>query len=167
MEHILDHTKSNDFMDTSSNYFDTISGMDYLQYPHSPNFGVGMTRKCRLLFRADRSCPSKLTQPPTVPPTSSPRIGGFNSLNLNNGMSEYTYSSTPNYTTSSPTRPFTPTGSIYPGALSNLGWSLVVFLFTTQRLYTQEVHLIHYEDLISSYHLACSLPDVGLRRPYY
>lgn len=35
-------------------------------------------------------------------------------------MSEYTYSSTPNYTTGSPTRPFTPTGSIYPGALSNL-----------------------------------------------
>lgn len=35
-------------------------------------------------------------------------------------MNEYTYSSTPNYTTSSPTRPFTPTGSIYPGALSNL-----------------------------------------------
>ncbi|TCD70115.1 hypothetical protein EIP91_004844 [Steccherinum ochraceum] len=97
MEHVLDHTKSDNFMDTSSNYFDSIGPMDYLQYPHSPSFGVSMG----------------------LPSTGSPRIG-FNSLNLNNGMSEYTYSSTPNYTTSSPTRPFTPTGSIYPGALSNL-----------------------------------------------
>lgn len=37
-------------------------------------------------------------------------------------MSEYTYSSTPNYTTGSPNRSFTPSnaGGIYPGALSNL-----------------------------------------------
>lgn len=44
---------------------------------------------------------------------------GFNSLNLSGGMNEYTYSSSGNYSTSSPARPFTPTG-IYPGALSNL-----------------------------------------------
>ncbi|KAH8094611.1 hypothetical protein BXZ70DRAFT_347988 [Cristinia sonorae] len=97
MEHVLDHTKPDFSMDTSS-YFDasSLNMGDYLQYPHSPNFGVSMG----------------------LPPTSSPRIGGFNSLNLNNGMSEYTYTST-NFT-NSPTRPFTPTGSIYPGALSNL-----------------------------------------------
>ena len=36
-------------------------------------------------------------------------------------MSEYTYGpSTTNYSTGSPARPYTPTGSIYPGALSNL-----------------------------------------------
>ena len=53
-----------------------------------------------------------------VPPTSSPR--GFNSLNLNGGLNEYTYSSpSGNYSTGSPARPFSPTG-IYPGALSNL-----------------------------------------------
>lgn len=54
-----------------------------------------------------------------MPPTGgSPRLG-FNSLNLSNGLNEYTYTSSPSYTTGSPARPFTPTG-IYPGALSNL-----------------------------------------------
>lgn len=35
MEHVLDHTKSTDFMDaTNSTYFDNgLSGLDYLQYP--------------------------------------------------------------------------------------------------------------------------------------
>ena len=36
MEHVLDHTKSADFMDTTNPaYFDhtTLSGLDYLQYP--------------------------------------------------------------------------------------------------------------------------------------
>ena len=58
---------------------------------------------------------------PSVPSTGSPRLGDFNSLNLTNGMSEYTYGpSTAAYGAGSPARPFTPTGSIYPGALSNL-----------------------------------------------
>lgn len=40
MEHVLDQTKP-DFMDApNSNYFDAISSLDYLQYPHSP-FNVG------------------------------------------------------------------------------------------------------------------------------
>ena len=35
MEHVLDHTKPADFMDTANpTYFDhTLSGLDYLQYP--------------------------------------------------------------------------------------------------------------------------------------
>lgn len=101
LEQVLDHTRTPDsFMDatTSPNYFDTISSLDYLQYPHSP-FGVGTMG---------------------LPPSSSPRLG-FNSLNLTNGgMSEYTYGSSATFTTTTPARPFTPTGSIYPGALSNL-----------------------------------------------
>jgi len=99
MEHVLDHSKP-DFMDApNANYFDALSGMDYLQYPHSP-FGVGNMG---------------------LPSTGSPRMGDFNSLNLPNGMSEYTYGpSTTAYGTGSPARPYTPTGSIYPGALSNL-----------------------------------------------
>ena len=60
MEHILDHTKSNDFMDTSNNYFDTISGMDYLQYPHSPSFGVNIGREF-LVSTSDRSAVPTLT----------------------------------------------------------------------------------------------------------
>ena len=39
LENVLDHTKNPaDFMDTSY-YNDALSGLDYLQYPHSP-FGV-------------------------------------------------------------------------------------------------------------------------------
>ncbi|THH02353.1 hypothetical protein EW026_g509 [Hermanssonia centrifuga] len=94
--HVLDHSK--DFMDTSSTYFDhTLSGLEYLQYP-SDSFEMGLQT------------------------SSSPRIGGFNSLNLNNGgMSSYTYGpSTSSYSTGTPARPYTPTGSIYPGALSGL-----------------------------------------------
>ncbi|KAH9949338.1 hypothetical protein B0H21DRAFT_129093 [Amylocystis lapponica] len=93
LEHVLDHTKSTpDFMDASTfnTSYDPLSGLDYLQYPNSP-FGVSAM-------------------------SSSPRLGGFNSLNLSGGLNEYTYG--PNYTAGSPGRPFTPTG-IYPGALSN------------------------------------------------
>ncbi|KAI0830767.1 hypothetical protein BC628DRAFT_1312846 [Trametes gibbosa] len=97
MEHVLDHNKNADFIDPASYYNDTLSGLDYLQYPpHSP-FGVSSMG---------------------LPPTSSPRMG-FNSLPLSSGLNEYTYSSPGNYSASSPARPFTPTG-IYPGALSNL-----------------------------------------------
>lgn len=100
-DHILDHTKAPSFMDgPTTNYFETLSGMDsYLQYPHSP-FGV-----------SDMS----------LPQTGSPRLG-YNALNLTNGMSEYTYGPGPASFGTSPTpgRPYTPTGSIYPGALSNL-----------------------------------------------
>lgn len=36
MEHPVDQTKP-DFMDAPNpSYFDAISGLDYLQYPHSP-----------------------------------------------------------------------------------------------------------------------------------
>lgn len=57
---------------------------------------------------------------PPVPQTGSPRLG-FNALNLSNGMSEYTYGpSASSFGPSSPARPYTPTGSIYPGALSTL-----------------------------------------------
>lgn len=57
-----------------------------------------------------------------MPGSSSPRIGGYNALNLNNGgMSSYTYGpSSSSYSGSAPTRPYTPTG-IYPGALTELG----------------------------------------------
>ena len=57
-----------------------------------------------------------------MPGSSSPRIGGYNALNLNNGgMSSYTYGpSSSTYSGSAPTRPYTPNG-IYPGALSELG----------------------------------------------
>ncbi|KAI0937067.1 hypothetical protein AcV5_005054 [Taiwanofungus camphoratus] len=99
LEPPFDHTKGSDFMDAASfSNYDPLSGLDYLQYPHSP-FGV-----------------SSMGLPQGG---SSPRLG-FNSLNLSNGLNEYTYSSSPSYTTASPARPFTPTGSIYPGALSNM-----------------------------------------------
>lgn len=97
LEHVLDHTKSMpDFIDPSSfGNYDLSSGLEYLQYPHSP-FGVGLAA-----------------------PEGSPRLG-FNSLNLSNGgMNEYTYSSSGSYNGGSPARPFTPTG-IYPGAINNL-----------------------------------------------
>lgn len=94
-EHVLDHTKVPSFMD-APNYFELDS---YLQYPppapQSPNgvYDLGL------------------------PQTGSPRLGSFNGL----GMTEYTYSPGPaSFGTSSPGRPYTPTGSIYPGALSNL-----------------------------------------------
>lgn len=119
LEQVLDHTRTPEsFMDTTSstNYFDTISGLDYLQYPHSP-FGVGtMGRKSLILSPSIFG----LLTISAVPPSASPRLG-FNSLNLSNGgMSEYTYGSSTSFAASSPARPFTPTGSIYPGALSNL-----------------------------------------------
>lgn len=50
MEHVLDHTKT-DFMDTTNSYFDSIGPMDYLQYPHSPSFGVSMGRAYFTLLR--------------------------------------------------------------------------------------------------------------------
>ena len=41
LEHVMDHTRTSpDFMDSSSfGNYDALSGLDYLQYPHSP-FGV-------------------------------------------------------------------------------------------------------------------------------
>ncbi|KAL4251546.1 BHLH domain-containing protein [Abortiporus biennis] len=78
LEHVLEHTKSADFMDAANpGFYDPLAGLDYLQYPHSP-YGISTMG---------------------LPPSSSPRLG-FNSLNLSNGMSEYTYTSSPNYTTS-------------------------------------------------------------------
>ncbi|OCH90055.1 hypothetical protein OBBRIDRAFT_629591 [Obba rivulosa] len=94
LENVLaDHNKPTDFMDTTGpNYFDTLSGLDYLQYPHSP-LGVSMGL-----------------------PGSSPHLN-FGSLNLPTTLSEYTYGSAPTYPMGVPARPFTPPG-IYPGALS-------------------------------------------------
>lgn len=100
MEHVLDHTKAPNFMDNANaSYFEGMGLDNYLQYPpHSP-FGV-----------------SDLG----LPQTGSPRLG-FNALNLSNGMSEYTYGpSASSFGPGSPARPYTPTGSIYPGALSTL-----------------------------------------------
>ncbi|KAF7793474.1 hypothetical protein EIP86_004586 [Pleurotus ostreatoroseus] len=94
MEHVLDHTRPTDLLDAANPaYFDHTLGLDYLQYPD--NFDMQVA--------------------------SSPRIGGFNALNLSNGgMSQYTYGpTTSTYAGSSP-RPYTPTG-IFPGAISDLG----------------------------------------------
>lgn len=102
MDHVLDNVKSDFSMDPSNpGYFDSLGGLDYLQYPHSP-FGVGNMG---------------------LPATDSPRMDDFNSLNLSNGMSEYTYGpSATAYGTGLPARSHTPSAlrSIYPGALSNL-----------------------------------------------
>lgn len=116
-EHMIDASKGPAFMDPSANYFEPMGGLDsYLQYPpHSP-FGVSDLSRTSSAFR--RALCADL---PPVPQTSSPRLGGYNALNLTNGMSEYTYGPTgASFGTPSPGRPFTPTGSIYPGALSNL-----------------------------------------------
>ena len=50
IENVLDHKNATDFMDTSAYYNDTLSGLDYLQYPpHSP-FGVSTMGRESLLF---------------------------------------------------------------------------------------------------------------------
>lgn len=95
----IDNVKSLDFnADPSAAYFDNLGMDSYLQYPpHSP-FGVGALG---------------------LPASGSPHMG-FNSLNLSNGMSEYTYTSSPSYTAASPARPFTPPNGIFPGTLQNM-----------------------------------------------
>lgn len=47
-EHVLDHNKAPNFMDASSNYFETLSNLDsYLQYPPQSPYGVSdLGRKC-------------------------------------------------------------------------------------------------------------------------
>ncbi|TFK77530.1 hypothetical protein BDN72DRAFT_48367 [Pluteus cervinus] len=74
-------------------------GLDYLQYPPSPSYGVPMSL-----------------------PTSggSPTLA-FNSLSLPNGMSDYTYGSpAASFTATTPTRPYTPPdgASISPPTLT-------------------------------------------------
>ncbi|KAF4573327.1 BHLH domain-containing protein [Pleurotus pulmonarius] len=75
------------------------SGLEFIQYPQSPSFGVSMT----------------------LPgPSGSPAIG-FNSLNLSNGLGDYTYSSPAAYgAAGSPARPYTPPdgASISPPSLT-------------------------------------------------
>jgi len=95
LEQVLEHPKSPDFIDatTSGFTYDSLAGLDYLQYPHSEAFGM-----------------------PSIHP--SPRLG-FPTLNLAAPMAEYTYGS-PSYTTSSPGRPYTPPHSVYPAALMSL-----------------------------------------------
>jgi len=91
---LLDHPKSPNFMDTSSFQYDMSSIDPYLQYTESPY-----------------SIPMNL-------PNSSPLLD-FNSSNMNNNLSDYSYSSS--YTTASPARPFTPTDTgISPPTLYNL-----------------------------------------------
>ncbi|KAJ8457233.1 hypothetical protein ONZ45_g4196 [Pleurotus djamor] len=84
-------------MDSTFSYMD--SGLDFIQYPQSPAFGVSMA----------------------LPGTSSSPSIGFNSLNLTNGL-EYTYSSPSAYTATaaSPARPYTPPdgASISPPSLT-------------------------------------------------
>ncbi|KAH9982760.1 hypothetical protein BGW80DRAFT_1453584 [Lactifluus volemus] len=73
LEQVLEHPKSPDFIDaaTSGFTYDSLAGLDYLQYPHTEAFGM-----------------------PSINP--SPRLG-FPSLNLAAPMAEYTYGSS--YTT--------------------------------------------------------------------
>ncbi|KAF8273019.1 hypothetical protein EI94DRAFT_1795715 [Lactarius quietus] len=94
LEQVLEHPKSPDFIDATASGFayDSLAGLDYLQYPHTEAFGI-----------------------PSIHP--SPRLG-FPALNLAAPMAEYTYSSS--YTTSSPGRPYTPPQSVYPAALMSL-----------------------------------------------
>jgi hypothetical protein len=94
LEQVLEHPKSPDFIDatTSGFTYDSLAGLDYLQYPHTEAFGM-----------------------PSIHP--SPRLG-FPSLNLAAPMAEYTYGSS--YTTSSPGRPYSPPHGVYPAALMSL-----------------------------------------------
>ena len=50
MDHVLDNVKPDFTMDPSNtSYFDSLWGLDYLQYPHS-SFGVG-NMGCKFFFR--------------------------------------------------------------------------------------------------------------------
>ncbi|EIW87117.1 hypothetical protein CONPUDRAFT_134418 [Coniophora puteana RWD-64-598 SS2] len=96
---LLEHPRSPNFMETPFAY-DSLSTLDYLQYPQESPYGVPM------------ALPG--------PSSSSPRLD-FNSLNLTQPMpGEYSYSSG-SYTTASPGRPFTPPDNgIAPPSLYNL-----------------------------------------------
>lgn len=86
------------FMDGPFTY-DSLSNLEYLQYPQSP-YGV-----------------STMALP--GPSSSSPRLD-FNTLNLTNTIGEYSYTPSANYTTASP-RPYTPPDNgISPPAVYNL-----------------------------------------------
>jgi len=67
LEQVLEHPKSPDFIDAAASGFtyDSLAGLDYLQYPHTDSFGM-----------------------PSIHP--SPRLG-FPTLNLAAPMAEYTY----------------------------------------------------------------------------
>ncbi|TFK26813.1 hypothetical protein FA15DRAFT_259318 [Coprinopsis marcescibilis] len=86
---------SMDYDNAKPNYMDSVefSYMDYLQYPQSPNFGVGIN----------------------LPAAASPLA--FNTLTLSGNVGGYTYSS---MGASSPARPFTPPdgASISPHTLA-------------------------------------------------
>ncbi|KAH7886189.1 hypothetical protein F5I97DRAFT_1809545 [Phlebopus sp. FC_14] len=96
---LLEHPRSPTFMDAPFTY-DSLSNLDYLQYPQSP-YGV-----------------SSMALP--GPSSSSPRLD-FNTLNLANTIGEYSYSSGASYTTASPGRPYTPPDNgISPPAVYSL-----------------------------------------------
>lgn len=100
VEPVMDPTKNDFSVDTAGpSFYESFSQLDYLQYPHSP-YGASTIN---------------------LDPDGSPRIG-FNSLNLSNsGLTEYTYGSSNSFGGGSPSRSYTPTGSIFPGALTNTG----------------------------------------------
>ncbi|KAL0951717.1 hypothetical protein HGRIS_008393 [Hohenbuehelia grisea] len=99
-EHAKSPASFMDTMDTSAfSYMD--SGLDFIQYPQSPSFGVAMG----------------------LPGTSGSPSIGFNTLNLSaSGLSEYSFSSAPAYAASNaiPARPYTPPdgASISPPSLT-------------------------------------------------
>ena len=114
LEQVLEHPKSPDFIDanTSGFAYDSLAGLDYLQYPHTEAFGIPS------IHRTSSSCYIILRSLAHSIQLASPRLG-FPSLNLAAPMAEYTYGS-PSYTTSSPGRPYTPPHGVYPAALMSL-----------------------------------------------
>ncbi|KAF8125273.1 hypothetical protein EV363DRAFT_1402513 [Boletus edulis] len=97
---LLEHSRSPTFMDAPFTY-DSLSNLDpYLQYPQSP-YSV-----------------STIALP--GPSSSSPCLD-FNTLNLTNTVTKYSYTPSANYTTASPGRPYTPPDNgISPPAVYNL-----------------------------------------------
>src|SRR6266404_4269791 len=114
LEQVLEHPKSPDFIDATTSGFpyDSLAGLDYLQYPQTEAFAIPSI---------NRTSSSFLCYIPRINahcfPLASPRLG-FPTLNLAAPMAEYTYGSS--YTTSSPGRPYTPPHSVYPAALMSL-----------------------------------------------
>jgi hypothetical protein len=109
---LLEHPKSPNFMDTASFQYDMSSIDPYLQYTESP-YSMPMNRE----WPKSIPVPDNFSQFHLVP-NASPLLD-FNSSNMNNHLSDYSYSSS--YTTASPVRPFTPTDTgISPPTLYSL-----------------------------------------------
>ena len=97
LEQVLEHPNSPDFIDTGFTY-DSLAGLDYLQYPHTEAFGTPSIHRTYLI--------------PGLHPSRRPHILYQLDLLVRDSppfaapMAEYTYGSS--YTTSSPGRPYTP-----------------------------------------------------------